>query len=76
MDNVKTNVHMTGDIIDKIYDKNGNLIKVIEGHNLVVTSFVKLVMALCKGESGYSGIQYWAIGSGDAEWDIDRKSVV
>ena len=69
MDNVKTNVHMTGDIIDKIYDKDGNLIKVIEGHNLVVTPFVKLVMALCKGESGYSGIQYWAIGSGNVEWD-------
>lgn len=63
------NVHMTGHITDKIYDKDGNLIKVVEGHNLVVNQFVKLVMALCKGEEGYNGIQYWAIGSGNEEWD-------
>lgn len=62
------NVHMTGHIIDKIY-KNGQLVDVIEGHNLVVNSFIKLVMALCKGETGYNGIKYWAIGSGDPSWD-------
>ena len=62
------NIHMTGKIVDRIY-KNGQLIDVIEGHNLVVNSFLKMVMALCKNDSSYSGIQYWAVGSGDASWD-------
>lgn len=62
------NVHMTGHIVDRIY-KDGELVDVVEGHNLVVNSFLKLVMALCKGESGYGGIQYWAIGSGETSWD-------
>ena len=62
------NVHMTGEITDRIF-KNGVLVEERVGHNLVVNSFLKLVMALCKGEPGYSGIQYWAIGSGDDSWD-------
>jgi hypothetical protein len=62
-------VHMTGHIVDRIFDKNGKLIDVIEGHNLVVNSFLKLIMGLCKGDSGYGGIQYWAVGSGDSSWD-------
>ena len=61
-------IHMTGHIVDKIY-KNGKLVDVIEGHNIVVNSFVKLVMALCKGQSGYGGIKYWAVGSGETSWD-------
>lgn len=62
------NLNMTGHIVDRIY-KNGELIDIIEGHNLVVDSFLKLIMSLCKEESGYSGIQYWAIGSGETSWD-------
>ena len=69
MYNDNNHIHMTGHIIDKIYDKDGRLIDTIEGHNLVVNSFVKLVMALCKGKDGYSGIQYWAVGSGSTSWD-------
>lgn len=62
-------IHMTGHIIDRIFDKDGNLIDTIEGHNLVVNSFLNMVMALAKGEAGYSGIGYWAIGSGEDNWD-------
>ena len=62
------NVHMKGQIIDKIY-KNGVLVDTIEGHNLVVNSFLKLAMALLKGQNGYNGIQYWAIGQGASSWD-------
>lgn len=62
------NISMKGEVIDKIY-KNGVLVDTIYGCNLVVNSFLKLVMSLCKGESGYGGIQYWAIGSGNASWD-------
>jgi hypothetical protein len=63
-----SDLQMTGEITDKIY-KNGVLIEERTGHNLVVKSFLKLVMALCKGQSGYGGIQYWAIGSGADSWD-------
>ena len=61
-------VHMTGHITDKIY-KGGELVETIEGHNLVVNSFLNLVMCLIKQQSGYKGIQYWAIGSGSTVWD-------
>ena len=45
-------VHMTGEIIDKIY-KNGVLVDTIVGHNLVVNSFLKLVMLLIKNQNNY-----------------------
>lgn len=63
------NVHMTGQCIDRIFNKEGELIEEIVGHNLVVNSFLNLVMCLLKQQSGYSGIQYWAIGSGTVAWD-------
>lgn len=61
-------VHMKGQIIDKIY-KDDILVDTIEGHNLVVNSFLKLAMALLKGQDGLDGIQYWAIGQGESSWD-------
>lgn len=61
-------VHMTGYTKDTIY-KNGVLVDVIEGHNLVVNSFLNLVMCLLKKQSGYTGIKYWAIGAGSQSWD-------
>lgn len=62
------NVKMTGYCIDRVY-KNGVLVDEIVGHNLVVNSFVNLVMCMLKQQNGYSGIQYWAIGSGAPSWD-------
>ena len=62
------NVHMTGEVVDKIY-KNGVLVDTIIGHNLVVNSFVRLAMSLIKNQSGYRGATYWAIGSGAKSWD-------
>lgn len=61
-------VKMTGQCIDRIY-KNGVLVEEHEGHNLVVNSFLNLVMCLLKSQNGYKGIQYWAIGSGASSWD-------
>ena len=61
-------VQMTGQSHDKIY-KNGVLVREIKGHNLVVNSFLNLVMCFLKQQSGYSGIQYWAIGKGANSWD-------
>lgn len=68
-------VHMTGQIVDKIY-KNGKLVETIEGHNLVVNSFLKLAMALLKNQSGYNGVQYWAIGTGATSWDTTTPDPV
>lgn len=62
-------VHMTGQSIDKIYNKDGKLLDTIVSHNLVVNSFLNLVMCLLKQQSGYAGIQYWAVGSGEESWD-------
>lgn len=61
-------ISMTGEITDRIF-KNGVLVDTIVSHNIVVNQFTKLVMALCKGQSGYGGIKYWAIGSGATNWD-------
>lgn len=63
-----TKVHMTGHITDRIY-KNGVLVEERVGHNLVVNSFLNLVMSLLKQESGFKGLQYWAVGSGESYWD-------
>ena len=63
-------VNMVGEITDRIY-KNGELIDVRIGHNIIVNSFLNLTMALMAGATGYAGIQYWAIGSGNASWDSD-----
>lgn len=63
-------VHMTGDHIDRIY-KRGTLVDVREGHNLVVLPFLRLVMCLLKQQKGYSGLQFWAVGSGSDTWDAD-----
>lgn len=67
-----TGVQMTGHCIDRIY-KNGELVEEIEGHNLVVNSFLNLVMCLLKHQNGYSGIQYWAVGSGSSSWDSNNN---
>lgn len=61
-------LHMTGQITDRIY-KNGVLVEERVGHNLVVNSLLNLVMCLLKQQSGYKGLQYWAVGSGHSSWD-------
>lgn len=69
-----SDVKMVGESIDRVFDKNGNLIKEIHGHNLVVNSFLRLVMCLLKKQSGYTGIQYWAVGMGNASWDSNMPT--
>lgn len=61
-------VHMTGEIIDRIHYADGHIEERV-GHNLVVNNFLNLVMSLLKQQSGYKGIQYWAVGSGASSWD-------
>lgn len=61
-------VHMTGEITDRIHYADGHIEERV-GHNLVVNNFLNLVMSLLKQQSGYKGIQYWAVGSGASSWD-------
>lgn len=64
---------VTGEITDRFY-KNDELIKETVDHNLVVNSFLTLVTALFSKKTGYSGIQYWAVGSGSSSWDTNQPS--
>lgn len=66
-------VHMTGEIIDRIHYADGRVEERV-GHNIVVNSFLPLVMSLLKQQSGYKGIQYWAVGSGASSWDSSLHS--
>lgn len=61
-------IKMKGQIIDTIRYADGR-VEVREGHNLVVTSLQNLLMCLLKKQSGYTGISYWAVGSGADSWD-------
>lgn len=67
--NCLTNLYMIGDTKDTIYNKDGKIIDIIVGHNLVVNSFLNLAMCLLKNEDDYTGIKYWAVGTGDSTWD-------
>ena len=68
-----TKVHMTGQITDRIF-KDGELVETREGRNLVVNSFLNLIMCLLKNPDNYRGIQYWAVGSGNSSWDTTIPS--
>ena len=60
----------TGDcIVDTIRYSDGRVEVVEHGHNLVVNSMLPLLQCLLKNDSNYSGIQYWAVGSGSESWD-------
>ena len=51
-----------------IQAKAGDIYELPVSHNLVVDSCSKLIAALMKGESGYAGIKYWEVGSGQSSW--------
>lgn len=59
---------MTGQITDRIF-KDGVLVEERVGHNRIVNSVLPLIMGLLKKQSGYTGISYWAVGSGASSWD-------
>lgn len=58
-----------GELIDTLINaETGEIISVYEDHNLIVTSFRKLVACLMKKETGYVGIAYWENGTGNSSW--------
>ena len=57
-----------GEVKDTIRHADGR-VEVKEYRNTIVNSIGKLVACLFKAQAGYSGLQYWAIGSGSDGWD-------
>lgn len=57
-----------GEFTDTIRHADGR-VEVREGHNLIVNDIGKLIACLFKKESGYTGLGFWAIGSGQDAWD-------
>ena len=55
-------------ITDKITYPDGTQ-KVIEHINTVVDDCSRLIASLMKGQAGYKGIAYWAVGAGAGTWD-------
>lgn len=55
-------------VIDKITYPDGTQ-EVIEHLNTVVDDCSRLIASLMKGQVGYKGITYWAVGSGAGTWD-------
>ena len=55
-------------VIDKIIYADGRE-EIREYYNTVVDDCSKLIACLMKAQSGYSGITYWAVGSGASSWD-------
>ena len=57
-----------GEYTDTIYHADGR-VEVLESRNTIINDIGKLIACLFKGQSGYSGLTYWAIGSGADSWD-------
>lgn len=55
-------------ITDKITYTDGTQ-EEIEHINTVVNDCSRLIASLMKGQSGYKGITYWAVGAGAGSWD-------
>lgn len=59
---------ITGHFKDIIHYADGRT-EVREGQNIIVKNIGKLIASLFKIQSGYTGLQYWAVGSGSESWD-------
>lgn len=57
-----------GEYTDTIYHADGT-VEVREGRNTIVNGIGKLIACLLKKHEGYSGLGYWAVGSGSEGWD-------
>lgn len=69
----RTGLSASGFCQDTIIYPDGTK-EVLEGSNLVVNTFPVLLQLLLKRQSGYNGITYWAVGSGNDSWDSSTPS--
>lgn len=63
-----------GEFKDTIYI-DGKLAEIREGRNTIVNSIGKLIACLFKSQAGYTGLGYWAVGSGVDTWDAVNPPV-
>lgn len=66
--NTNVKFKVTGEYKDTVRHLDGT-VEVFEGRNLVVNGIYNLITSLFAGKEGYTGLQFWAIGSGEDEWD-------
>ncbi len=60
---------ITGEVFDYFIYPDGKKVLAREpDHNLIVNTCSVLIASLMKGESGYLGAAYWAVGSGSELW--------
>lgn len=63
-----------GEFRDIIRYNNGKTVVTDWKRNTIVNGLAKLVSIMLKGDNGYGGIKYWAIGSGSDSWDNNPHS--
>lgn len=64
-----SNTGIVGLFTDTIRHQDGR-VEVIKGQNTIVQNIGKLIASLMKGQSGYNGVKYWAVGAGSTQWDV------
>lgn len=62
-------LNVKGEYTDTIRYADGT-VEVIKDQNLIVDGLYKIITSLLSAKGGYSGLQYWAIGSGNPSWDV------
>lgn len=62
---------IVGLFTDTIRHADGR-VEVIEGRNTIVENIGKLIACLMKGQTGYGGVKYWAVGTGSTLWDVSN----
>ncbi len=60
----------TGKYRDIIYHNDGRVEVLPWSKNIIVDAIGILIASLLKEETGYHGVTYWAVGSGNAGWDV------
>lgn len=68
LENENMNRCFIGEVTDTIRHSDGR-VEVREYRNTIVNSIGTLIACLFKAQAGYSGIGYWAVGSGSDGWD-------
>lgn len=60
---------ITGKFKDTIIYEDGRIEERDWDYNCIINDVTKLITSLFKIQSGYSGLNYWAVGSGLYSWD-------
>jgi len=69
-------LRIVGEFHDTIRHKDGRIEDLGWNKNLIVNNASVLIACLMKGEVGYTGLKYWAVGEGSDTWDIPALSEI